>query len=158
MSITYEELEIAHFQAMSVAQGLAGRVVDAFLGRKWDDLSENEHQLLIPLMSNNPLGVLVAYLALDDNGVIIRWEDSPEGIEYWKGVYERAGYDFESKTWRQDDPLPLWEKLGDIPIDENEAIEEPFLHFPRGTDRFTIWHWFEERFDITIGEMIQESE
>lgn len=39
----------------------------------------------------------------------------------------------------------LWEKLGDIPIDGDDCIEEPFEHFPVGTSRYEIWHWFEEQ-------------
>jgi len=45
----------------------------------------------------------------------------------------------------------LWEKLGDIPINEdNEEIEESFLHFPIGTSRYIIRHWFEEHFNLSI--------
>lgn len=39
----------------------------------------------------------------------------------------------------------LWEKLGDIPVNDNEEIEENFLNFPIGTSKFDIWHWFDER-------------
>lgn len=39
----------------------------------------------------------------------------------------------------------LWEKLGDIPVNENDEIEENFLNFPVGTSKFDIWHWFDER-------------
>lgn len=48
----------------------------------------------------------------------------------------------------------LWEKLGDIPIDTDEQIKEEFLHFPVGTHRETIWHWFEEQFDLSINELM----
>lgn len=53
----------------------------------------------------------------------------------------------------------LWEELGDIPIDENENIELPFLHFSVGTYRYEIWHWFEEHFDLSVVEdlMIKET-
>ena len=44
----------------------------------------------------------------------------------------------------------LWDKLGDVPINENEEIEENFLHFLAGTDREDIWHWFEEKFDLNV--------
>lgn len=45
----------------------------------------------------------------------------------------------------------LWSLLGDIPtvgddtdnIDDVDCIEESFLHFPIGTHREEIWHWFE---------------
>lgn len=45
----------------------------------------------------------------------------------------------------------LWEQLGDIPIDEDECIEEEFIGFQPGTSRYTIWRWFEDTFgpDIT---------
>lgn len=37
----------------------------------------------------------------------------------------------------------LWKKLGNYTIDEDDCIEEPFLHFSKGTDRMDIWHWFD---------------
>lgn len=40
----------------------------------------------------------------------------------------------------------LWEGFADVPMDpETEKMEEPFLHFPAGTDREEIWHWFDDR-------------
>jgi len=46
----------------------------------------------------------------------------------------------------------LWEKLGDIPTNEDDEIEERFLHFDKGTDKFEIWHWFEENFDLSVAK------
>jgi hypothetical protein len=46
----------------------------------------------------------------------------------------------------------LWQKLGNIPTNENDEIEEVFLHFPIGTDKFEIWHWFEETFDLSVAK------
>lgn len=53
-----------------------------------------------------------------------------------------------------EDYKKLWEKLGDIPCDEenDQYIEEPFLHFEKGTDKYIIWHWFEEKFNISVAE------
>ena len=49
----------------------------------------------------------------------------------------------------------LWNKLGDVPINEDEEIDEDFLHFKKGTHREDIWHWFEEqRADFIIGEIL----
>lgn len=53
----------------------------------------------------------------------------------------------------------LWKKLGDIPIDEDECIDEPFtcppiVNFPAGTDREYIWHWFEETFDVSVHSLM----
>lgn len=44
-----------------------------------------------------------------------------------------------------------WSELGDIPVDEEDRIEEDFMHFPAGTDKLDIWHWFEETYNITLG-------
>lgn len=38
-----------------------------------------------------------------------------------------------------------WDQLADVPIDEDDAIQAPFLHFAKGADRQTIWHWFEQQ-------------
>ena len=44
----------------------------------------------------------------------------------------------------------LWSQLGDVPITEDGDIEEEFLHFPIGTDRADIWHWFEETYNLSV--------
>ena len=49
--------------------------------------------------------------------------------------------------------VELWKVLGDIPINDEEEIEEDFLHFEAGTFREDIWHWFEETFDMSIGDI-----
>lgn len=46
----------------------------------------------------------------------------------------------------------LWAKFGDTPINNDDEIESEFLHFAAGTDRFEIWHWFEETFDCSIAK------
>jgi hypothetical protein len=53
----------------------------------------------------------------------------------------------------------LWGKLGDIPTvfeGENvDTIEQPFLHFPIGTHRETIWSWFEAQHpEFIVGEVM----
>jgi len=48
--------------------------------------------------------------------------------------------------------IELWKVLSDIPTNENEEIELPFLHFETGTDKYTIWHWFEEKFNISVAK------
>ena len=48
----------------------------------------------------------------------------------------------------------LWNKLGDIPINDDEEIEIPFEHFIVGSEKLEIWHWFEWFFDISIAKDI----
>lgn len=39
--------------------------------------------------------------------------------------------------------LLLWQLFRDIPVNENDEIEERFLCFDVGTHREYVWHWFE---------------
>ena len=43
----------------------------------------------------------------------------------------------------------LWKQLGNITIDEYERIEQDFVVtdriFYKGTNKYDIWHWFDER-------------
>ena len=48
----------------------------------------------------------------------------------------------------------LWDLFGEIPIDDNDSILEEFLGFPEGTDRFEIWHWFDEHYSKGIVNLI----
>ena len=48
----------------------------------------------------------------------------------------------------------FWDKLGNVPIDDNECIETSFESFEIGTDRFEIWQWFECFFDIQLGSNV----
>lgn len=55
----------------------------------------------------------------------------------------------------------LWATLGDIPVSEGtaeleaDAIEEQFLHFPVGTNREDIWHWFEaQNSEFSVAKMM----
>lgn len=56
----------------------------------------------------------------------------------------------------------LWDRLGNIPVADGagelaaDAIEEAFLHFPVGTPREEIWHWFESKHvDFVVGDVMQ---
>ncbi|RHH14424.1 hypothetical protein DW228_06380 [Bacteroides fragilis] len=39
--------------------------------------------------------------------------------------------------------LKIWELFGDVPINKAEEIEQSFMLWEKGTDRFDIWHWFD---------------
>ena len=49
-------------------------------------------------------------------------------------------------------PTILWKELEDIPINEDEEIEQRFLHFDIGTHREVIWHWFEYEYNLSVAE------
>lgn len=52
----------------------------------------------------------------------------------------------------------LWDALADVPMNpETEKIESPFLHFPAGTDREEIWHWFDEHHSKGVAWLLYET-
>jgi len=48
----------------------------------------------------------------------------------------------------------LWAKLGNVPVTDDDEIDEDFLHFSEGTETSEIWHWFEGNFSICLGDDI----
>ena len=54
---------------------------------------------------------------------------------------------------RKEEALQLWKSFEDIPINDDDEIEAPFRDFPVGTDRFAIWSWFEDTFDVSVAEL-----
>ncbi len=48
----------------------------------------------------------------------------------------------------------LWDNFN-TPIDDEDCIELPFLHFEKGTNRQDIWRWFEKQnVDFLCGEVM----
>ena len=39
----------------------------------------------------------------------------------------------------------LFQKFGEIPVNNKNQIEADFLQFPAGTSKLDIWKWFDER-------------
>lgn len=39
----------------------------------------------------------------------------------------------------------LWDRFEDVSIDQDECIDKVFHILGKGTERFHIWHWFDER-------------
>ena len=101
--LTYEELKLMQFKAWSQANNLASRVADAFVGRKYDDLTFEERQLIIPLMSTDPLDVIVPALAEVD-GVLVRWVDGADGQAWWGALAER------DRKWCEEHDVPYTTK------------------------------------------------
>lgn len=44
----------------------------------------------------------------------------------------------------------MWRELADIPINAEDEIEQDYMHFPKGTVIYDIWHWMENNLDISI--------
>lgn len=46
----------------------------------------------------------------------------------------------------------MWEEFGDIPTNSDDEIEVEFYWWEKGTNRFDIWHWFDEKLPIGIAK------
>ena len=68
-----------------------------------------------------------------------------------KGVTNRYS---PASDFSQAQLLDLWHRFADIPINDDDLIEAPFLHFPAGTYRFDVWHWFDERWPGGVYELL----
>lgn len=51
----------------------------------------------------------------------------------------------------------MWLDFGNIPINDNDEILEPFLNFEAGTDRFMIWTWFDLRYPGGVYKLINDA-
>lgn len=61
----------------------------------------------------------------------------------------------EDLAWNDEDLEELWAEFGDVPMNpETECIELDWLHFPAGTNREEIWHWFEDTFDCRVADLM----
>lgn len=39
----------------------------------------------------------------------------------------------------------LWKKFSEVPVNADDEIEKDFICFEKGTSKFDVWHWFDER-------------
>lgn len=86
-----------------------------------------------PVILRRPSGATVR---VNDTDIYYEWDILMSTIEGAMPTLEARDKKLEE----------LWDELADVAIDpETERTEEPFLHFPAGTDREDIWHWFDKR-------------
>ncbi|MBL0711431.1 MAG: hypothetical protein JJV99_10525 [Colwellia sp.] len=50
----------------------------------------------------------------------------------------------------------LWGILADRTVDEDDNLDEDFLHFKAGTYKFDIHNWFEDYFDVSIAKDLEQ--
>lgn len=65
------------------------------------------------------------------------------------------------RTLRERDALleEQWKRFKKIPVNpDTEKLEKPFMDFPAGTDRLTIWKWFDERHSKGASYLMQNSQ
>lgn len=50
----------------------------------------------------------------------------------------------------------LWRDFADVPIDEDERLEEDWFIFKKGTDKEDIWHWFDKKHSKGVYYLLYE--
>lgn len=50
----------------------------------------------------------------------------------------------------------LWEEFGEVAINDKDQILTDWHGFKKGTDRFEIWNWFEEEFNVSVAMDLME--
>ena len=61
-----------------------------------------------------------------------------------------------NKNYNDAELEDLWRDLVDIPIDEDERLEEDWFIFKKGTWREDIWHWFDKRHSKGVCYLLYE--
>ena len=50
--------------------------------------------------------------------------------------------------------LPIDMDSEEYPINDEDELCEPWKQFEKGTNRFDVWHWFEDTFHIPVIELM----
>lgn len=65
----------------------------------------------------------------------------------------------EEKLFTARHIVSLWEEFKNIPMHPSlEITEKNWHHFPAGTHKETIYHWFEDCFKISVAENLMYCE
>lgn len=128
-------------------------------------------KLFITQRNGNKVEVTDLDAAISQAKGAVRFHESKEA--HRKETGEGIIYPESHKDWKHDlgeleklkEALTNWELLGDTPTNEDEEIDEdvtfirsskpePFNEetFVKGTDIYTIWHWFEETYNVSVAK------
>lgn len=65
-------------------------------------------------------------------------KDDIENIQFQSSPSDGKAYSTEYLS-------EMWKEFGDVPINDDETIDEGFFWWAKGTDRFAIWDWFDRQ-------------
>ena len=53
-----------------------------------------------------------------------------------------------------DELRQMWMQFEEVPINSEDEIEMDFYWWEKGTYRFDLWHWFDEKLPTGIAEYV----
>ena len=111
---------------------------DVFFVEDREDFEKNIIDMVSDHWNNVDTCVLwAAYKAFEGN----------ERVDHWESIkIQNADAELVMELTTSDELIEaVWMTLTDVNIDENECIEQNWFVLPKGTDRETIWQWFDEK-------------
>lgn len=99
-------------------------------------------------------------LGFANNGSVnLRHYKWPESLEKWLCERIVNSNNPSILTAMRDKALEyLWDELTDVPLNEDEELEKRYLHFPIGTEKEEIWHWFDQKHSKGVYYLLYERE
>ena len=82
--------------------------------------------------------------------IAMRYVDATGAYRLFASLLAEGKAEKQSMKTGLDEAKEIWANLGDVPIDKDECIEENFMGFDIGAHREDIWHWIEEKFDVSV--------
>ena len=80
--------------------------------------------------------------------------DSNLSIDYERS-FKMNEIDLKNKKLIEAEIKKMWLDFGDVPMDpETEELEYDWCEFIAGTHREDIWHWFEEKYNISVVDLL----
>lgn len=99
--------------------------------------------------------VALQYSCTEDGELIQDFKDH-EDVKSWDITSVATdAEEYHSEDAYRDLAKHLWTQLGAVRTDGNGAdgaIEESFLHFPKGTAVYDIWRWLERECDVSVAK------
>ena len=123
---------------------LIQELIDLGLVQKRECINE-AYELIVPLR----------FMLIEKYNLDRVWKNDKAGASFCPNSEFGEISNVTSQTKLMDEKLVhLWGLFDDIPINEEEEIEEDFLVWPTGTDRFEIWKWFDVHHSKGITHLI----
>ena len=72
-------------------------------------------------------------------------------LDWFEANSENGVLSLQGKTY-----TTLWEEFGNTPINNDDEIEEDFHLWGKGTERFIIWHWFDDQLEHGVISLIEK--
>lgn len=96
--------------------------------------------------------------------ILVKHNAIPEGVPFqvnleldgkWHSFIQmNAGCVYANEHTHFQTVMRLLNEFSAVPVNNEDEIKEDWLTFEKGTDRFDIWKWFEEKFGYPVNTLL----